>query len=71
MTIPLIRNPLINTQFVICGPNFDEIHNLSILETSDKNPCYELSKFYFQAAWGGGVLLSRKYRELKFKGIER
>ncbi len=25
----------------------------------------------FQAAWGGGLLMSRKYRALKFKGIER
>ncbi len=25
----------------------------------------------FQAAWGGGLLMSRKYRAEKFAGIER
>jgi hypothetical protein len=27
--------------------------------------------FTFQAAWGGGLLLSKKYKELRFKGIDR
>ena len=27
--------------------------------------------FLIQAAWGGGLLMSRKYRQLRFEGIER
>ena len=27
--------------------------------------------FFFQAAWGGGLLMSKKYKALRFAGIER
>ena len=29
------------------------------------------SLFLLKAAWGGGLMMSRKYRADKFKGIER
>ncbi len=36
-----------------------------------KNKVVYIFNFFIQAAWGGGLLMSRKYRALKFKGIER
>ena len=42
------------------------------IETFEKNTIISKSlRFNFQAAWGGGLLFSKKYRQTKFKGIER
>ena len=27
--------------------------------------------FHFQAAWGGGLLMSEKYKSLRFDGVQR